>query len=348
MNAKQFSDAMSELDGKYMDEALNYKRGANPNRKKFRWTRWGSLAACLLLALTMSVPALAAADFDPAYQLLYRVSPAIAQKLKPVRVSCEDQGIKFEVISAYVEGNEARMFVSVQDLEGDRIDETTDLFDSYRIHTPFDCSGSCQRIGYDAETKTATFLISISQWDGQDMTGEKITFSAGEILSGKQEYDDALPGWDADLIGTSPETVEPTGIFGGGGADYPEAADGFRALRPMGVLCSPVDGVDITAVGSVDGKLHIQAQYENVLETDNHGEVYFKNAQGEEIRCAAKIAFSTDDERQERYEEYVFDVSEADLTGYALYGRFVTSGTHVTGYWSITFPLERVSRSLES
>ena len=26
MNAKKFSDAMSELDNKYIDEALNYKR----------------------------------------------------------------------------------------------------------------------------------------------------------------------------------------------------------------------------------------------------------------------------------------------------------------------------------
>ena len=348
MNARQFSDAMSELDGRYLTEVLDYQRKANRNRKRSLWTRWGTVAACLLLALTLSVPALAAADFDPAYELLYRMSPAIAQKLKPVRVSCADQGIEFEVVSAYVEGNEAEILVSVQDLEGDRIDETADLFDSYRIHTAFDCSSSCQRLGYDAETRTATFLISISQWDGQDITGEKITFSAGEILSGKQEYDDALPGWDADLIGTSPETVEPTGIFGGGGAGYPEVADGFRALRPMGVLCAPVDGVEITAVGVIDGKLHVQARYENVLETDPHGEVYFKNAKGEEIRCIAQVAFSVDEGHPERYEEYVFDVSEADLAGYELYGHFVTSGTRIAGHWSVTFPLERVRRSLES
>ena len=29
MNAKKFSDAMSELDTKYVDEALNYKKKAN-------------------------------------------------------------------------------------------------------------------------------------------------------------------------------------------------------------------------------------------------------------------------------------------------------------------------------
>ena len=91
-------------------------------------------------------------------------------------MSCEDNGIKFEVISAYVEGNEAKIFISVQDIDGDRIDETTDLFDNFSINTPFDCSSSCENISYDTETKTATFLISISQWNEKDIIGEKITF----------------------------------------------------------------------------------------------------------------------------------------------------------------------------
>lgn len=336
MNPKSFSEAMSKVNDRYYEEAANYQC------KKRGWTKWGTLAACLLLAVIMSVPALAAADFDSAYKLLYRVSSKIAQKLKPVRMSCEDNGIKFEVISAYVEGNEAKIFVSVQDLEGDRIDETTDLFDSYRINTPFDCSSSCKNISYDTETKTATFLISISQWDEQDIIGKKITFSAREMLSGKQEYDDALPGLDINNISTTPEVIEPTGIWGGGGTRYPEVSENFCALKPTGILCAPVEGVDITAMGYVDGKLHIQAKYENVLETDNHGYVYFKNAKGEKILCVANVSFSIDGEHQEGYEEYVFDLIDVDLTEYELYGYFVTSGTHITGNWSVTFPLESV------
>ncbi len=42
MNAKKFSDAMSELDTKYVDEALNYKKKA----KKPGWVKWGAMAAC--------------------------------------------------------------------------------------------------------------------------------------------------------------------------------------------------------------------------------------------------------------------------------------------------------------
>ena len=49
MNAKKFSDAMSELDTKYVDEALNYKKKA----KKPIWVKWGTMAACLCLVLNV-------------------------------------------------------------------------------------------------------------------------------------------------------------------------------------------------------------------------------------------------------------------------------------------------------
>ena len=47
MNVKKFSDAMSELDSKYIDEALNYKKKA----KRSSRFRWGAIAACLCLII---------------------------------------------------------------------------------------------------------------------------------------------------------------------------------------------------------------------------------------------------------------------------------------------------------
>ena len=55
MNVKKFSDAMNELDSKYIDEALNYKKKV----KKPLWIKWGAMVAGLLFVFTMSVPALA-------------------------------------------------------------------------------------------------------------------------------------------------------------------------------------------------------------------------------------------------------------------------------------------------
>lgn len=43
MNAKIFSDAMSEIDTKYVDEALGYKKKV----QKSIWAKLGAAAACL-------------------------------------------------------------------------------------------------------------------------------------------------------------------------------------------------------------------------------------------------------------------------------------------------------------
>ncbi len=51
MNAKKFSDAMSELDTKYVDEALNYKKKA----KKPCWIKWGTMAACFAVIAVLGV-----------------------------------------------------------------------------------------------------------------------------------------------------------------------------------------------------------------------------------------------------------------------------------------------------
>ena len=47
--------------------------------------------------------------------------PGVADKLKPVNLSCEKQGIRMNVISALVEDDKSWVVYSLQDLEGDRI-----------------------------------------------------------------------------------------------------------------------------------------------------------------------------------------------------------------------------------
>ena len=49
MNSMKFSEAMSELDSKYVDEALSYKKKA----KKPVWVKLGVLAACLAIVVAI-------------------------------------------------------------------------------------------------------------------------------------------------------------------------------------------------------------------------------------------------------------------------------------------------------
>lgn len=47
MNSTKFSEAMSELDTKYVDEVLNYKKKS----KRPIWGKWVAVAACLCLVV---------------------------------------------------------------------------------------------------------------------------------------------------------------------------------------------------------------------------------------------------------------------------------------------------------
>lgn len=58
-----------------------------------------------------------------------------------------------EVVSADIRGDTARIYITMQDLIGDRVDETIDLYDSYDIRLPFDGTGFCGKVGYDPNTR---------------------------------------------------------------------------------------------------------------------------------------------------------------------------------------------------
>lgn len=340
MNSALLQDAMGEIRDDFIFDAHREDFRSARRYRAVSWRRGVALIAALMLLVLAAIPAMAAADFAPAYDLLYDISPRAAQALKPVHRSCTDKGIQFEVISASVSGDELQAYVAVRDLEGDRIDKTTDLFDSYSVRTPFACTCRCDNIGYDTDTRTATFLITITQWNSTPIPGDKITLQANKLLCQKSRFEGALPEWDLSGLLMAPETTKPVHIFGGSVVPNQISDADCKALVPQGELYRPVDGVQVTAIGYIGGKLHIQIQYADVLRTDNHGYPYFKDAQGEELYCISVTYYCLDHEYQDRYAEYVFDLPEEDLDQYEPFGYFVTADTLVEGNWSITFPVE--------
>lgn len=298
--------------------------------------------AAAVICLALAVPAFAmpalAADPD-GYALLYSISPAAAQFFKPVNRSDEDNGIRLTVDSVYLHSDTVEIYVSLQDLTGDRLDETTDLFDSYRINRGFDCSATCSRVGYDAQTRTARFLISITSFDGQDIEGDKLTFSLNRLLTGKTETEGAVTGLDLAAAQAEPATqqVEWRGGSGIAAEAGGSGAETRTALVPTGTLATPAPGVTVTAMGYIDGLLHIQVLYENIHETDNHGQLWLENG-AEKLECLGSLSFF-DENESDSYEDYYFDVTPAQLADCTLYGSFVTADTLIEGSWEITFPL---------
>ncbi|MGM9619137.1 MAG: hypothetical protein ACI3W8_04815 [Oscillospiraceae bacterium] len=331
MTREELSQAVGGISARHIEAAAH----APSRRKRSVLRKTALLAAALAVCLLLSVPALAAADVQPAYAFLYAFSPELAQKLKPIQRSCEDNGIRMEVVSAAIDGDTAEILLSLRDLTGDRVDETTDLFDSYRINRPFSCSAACRLERYDEETRTAYYLIHLTQWDGQEIGGKKITFSFSEFLSKKQVFHGPIPEVDLSAAAPAAETQTKVDLRGYGGS---AACDRFL-LPGSGSDYSPVPGVTITALGYIDGKLHIQAYYENILETDNHGTLWLRDGSGAEYQCEAAGSF-WDAEQRGSYEEYIFDVPAEDLPDCTLWGDFTVCGTLTRGNWQVTFPLD--------
>ena len=108
-------------------------------------------AAAVCLCAFITLPVLA--SNTTIFQLMYLVSPELAQRFVPVQMWDESQGIRMEVVSASIQGNKAQIYITMQDMEGDRIDASTDLFDSYNIWANAGSSiGGCEKVGFDEET----------------------------------------------------------------------------------------------------------------------------------------------------------------------------------------------------
>lgn len=338
MKREDLYHGISGICPEYLDEVDAYKP-----RKTTHWKRWATAAACISLCFCGAVPALAVADNGVIYEWLYAVSPSMAQKLKPVNVSCEDQGIQMEVAAADIEGANAKILVSMQDMTGERLDETTDLFDSYSIHTPYDQIGGCSLVEYDAATKTAFIMLTIEQMDQALIPGDKITFSVNEILTGKKHSDRELTEIDLGNVPLISDLMEAPDIRGGSGRDLDvfEESDP-RLMRPKEASASVLEeGVTLTGYGIVDGKLHVQIRYDRILETDNHGEVYLKSPSGEVLHCQYNTAF-WDKDQKDSYEEYIFSVTSEELEACEIWGEFWTcNGGTIEGNWQVTFPLTK-------
>ena len=335
-NTEALYHAISEIKAEYLDEADSYKPATVLHFKK-----WLATAACICICFCGTVPVLAAADIHFAYELLYAISPSTAQKLKPVHASCEDKGIRMEVVAANIEDSMATIYISMQDTQGDRLDETADLFDSYSIHTPYSQTGSCSFVGYDTETKTALFMITLEQLNDVLIPGDKITFSVSKLLSKKEYTHTAITEVDLSQIPFIESFVTNPDIRGWGGTNL-TSLDKSRLLliAPQNTTTIALeDGVTLTGYGIVDDKLHIQIQYDNILETDNHGDVYLKNVDGDILHCAYNIAF-WDSTKTNSYEEYIFPVSAEELKKYELWGEFWTCNEGpIEGNWQVTIPL---------
>lgn len=309
-------------------------------RRVVRVSKRPALAAvAVCLALALGLPAFAA-NVEPVYTMLYRASPAAAQYLQPVRERDEDNGIRMEVVSAAVQSDTAEVWVSLRDLAGSRVDETTDLFDSYSIRSPADQSAHCELAGYDKTTGTALFRVQITRADGKSWQGEKVTFSLKKFLSRKAAYEQVDIPLDLTRLPQNAATMAVS--FSGYAGPEGERPDTFDVLVPgEGQQDVPVEGFSLTGAAWAADGLHIQLAVKNRQQNDNNGDVYLLGPDGEKQYYDFLCYFRQGEgESRVDYMEYVFSGTPQTLADCRLAGDFYTAGLLTEGSWKVTFRLE--------
>ena len=334
MNSEDMYNVISEISPDILDEAEKYT-----NRKDFTPFKIFAAAACILFLICGSIPVMAACNNETAMQIMCALVPSLANRLRPVCMSCENNGIIMEVVGMELNNDKANILVSMRDTEGNRLTDSCDLFDSYGIRTNSASVAGASSAGFDPATGTAYFLLQIDQMGVPIKEGEKIVFSVGEILPGKEYLDMELDMIDlSDLPGDVPVTGEYD--YRGGSTTV-----GDLDLRAVPVLIPDssdetvlTEGVSLLGYGISDGVLHVQLKYTDIKRTDDHGFVYLIDPSGEKIVYHFDVSWF-DENRVDSYEEYCFIVPEEGFDGYKICCEFWTCNEGpIDGPWSVTIP----------
>ena len=316
--------------------------------------------AIMILSITYCNMPVLAKNVPIIYDLMYQVSPSVAQYFMPVQKTCESNDIEMEVVSAYIKDDTAQIYITLKDLKYDRVDETADLNDSYDINRDFDCSiGYCENIGYDKETKKATFLITITNNEKKSIKGKKLTFMLNNFMSQKQEWNDIKLPISTEQIENNIETkkVWLTGKSATNDKyEYIFNKNEELVIVPNEEIDFGVTDMKITGIAYFDNKLHIQVSAKNNWKIDNHGEIYLKSTETNEKKTSdynlyfilgkngnsyeESAKYSGHNENRRDFTEYVFDIPKENLKNYMICGDFIASGLNTQGNWRVTFPLE--------
>lgn len=195
----------------------------------------------------------------------------------------------------------------------------------------------------DTVLSIATFMLTIEQTDHILLPGDKITFSVNQLLSKKEHNNFKIEKIDTNNVYSITEFLEEPDIRGGSDSES-ESIDGDNMLFIKPDEANAIilkKGVAVTGYGIVEGKLHIQVRFSDILNTDNHGYVYLKNEDGKVVNCQSSVAF-WDQSHVNSYEEFVFEVSAEELVNYEIWGEFWTcNNAPIEGEWQVTFPVEK-------
>ena len=264
---------------------------------------------------------------------------------EPVEMVVIDEGIKMEVVAVGFYDNMAMAYITLQDMEGDRIDESTNIGRDLFVYNGDDfCPSQIDFVDFDESTGTITYLVTALAVDNVDFGS--VTFSNEKIYYGARSREDCRMGVDLKAL-TKPETID---------VPIPQASDIILILKPSKHSHLAPDNPTswITGVGVIDQKLHVQT-WRNTSEEGAYTAYYLSDGTDKRIYPEATFMFNFDEQgnvsdeimaaQYMAYEELIFPVLP-NLSDLQLLSYYYLEDV-LYGQWSITVENHQVFEPLK-
>lgn len=362
------SKLTEQVKSRLHEESVNIR-----TKQHRRWTRPTVAAIVMSLMLAVGATATAIGNFD---WFIERFNPSFGGIVERVESHSEDKGIRMEVIGAQKYGNQAIIYLSLQDVTGqNRLTEQTDFRDGFHVkmHSRTNegtVSGSDvllagmswkQKVLYfDENTNTVYYEFNITA-DPDSPLVDSLELGSFLIYFDEKAYvNEPISVSLTGIEETETKPVVKEQIWGG--SNMPDDLKLItKALMPGYYADMPHREKDqwLSAIGIIDGKLHVQiGQIFNKEFGPSGAMLSLKGPDGNFISPDYSLVFFSDGENNlldfenndyddvlYKYEESVFSVSLKDLSKYSLhFTGFVYSG--VKGNWKVATNLSDTTSNM--
>lgn len=238
-----------ELINKTILEAKNIKNNKNIKNKNLI-LKPVVLGVGIVSISVITVPVLAE-TIKNIYELMYLVPEDIAEPFIPVEVYSTKKDIKLEVVAIDIYENTAKVYITLEDLNGNQIDQSIQL-GSYNIKGIGKAVSGAEFYAYEEELNKATFMITIQDFENDDITksiSNNITFTLDSISTTGGELNNTEFKLPIDLEEKIEPNIGTRDIYYMGGSGNIENYLG----ETMEILGENKDGDIITKVLPIQG-----------------------------------------------------------------------------------------------
>lgn len=324
----------------------------------------GSIVA-IIIAMLVIAPALAAGGYLGSFERFKTVigeeQASLIQSLEISNVGEEiitEDGIRVELVAIGIFDNVVDIYLTFEDMVGNRLDDNFDAFFFLNLATE-NFRGAVSSHGDEIIDRTdGVITLHSRQIFSQPVAEQELTFTLRHInYNVRQAFDYEL---NLDLAAaTSVSTTQlvldhdPFSI-GVWGTDAEKvravlSTTGITVLEPnLHNIDLGIEGIEtlISAIGIIDGRLHIQLYEPSSCHNRNSSSIHILNPQGELVELALSVPFSIDEygnfyigETYTHYRENIFIVDLDRLSEYSLFGHFHNSEL-IKLDWAVTFETE--------